>query len=692
MDVLNFLTNAITEDDTYGYTIVDVLRMRSRETPDRIAYTYLRDGEEDEEWITYKELHEKAVSIGKRLKSLSQANDRALLLYPHGLEFIKALFGCFYAGIIAVPAYPPRKNRSLSRIRSIVTDCRPTVALAIEKIYLLSNKNFNDVEELRGLPWLQTDKTGQVVDETQQLPDVKGEDIAILQYTSGSTGTPKGVMVTHTNIMRNSEFMRQSFDLDPKSVSVCWLPSFHDMGLIEGVIQPLYTGLRSILIPPVSFLQKPVRWMQAITRYGGTHAGGPNFGYDLCVEKITEAEKKTLDLSSLRTLYNGAEPIRKVTQESFTHYFRDTGFKPQAFYPCYGMAETTLIISGVNVSDKPTYLPVIIEELEKNKVVVTNTDVPEINYQVGVGHAWIDTDIRIVDPETGTSCSDGRVGEIWVSGSIVTKGYWGNAHETKKTFHGYISGTGEGPYLRTGDLGFFYNGELFISGRLKDLIIIRGRNIYPQDIEFIVEASHEALRPNCSAAFSVDIDGVEKLVIAAELERVFVRDPDTEGICDSIREQVFEEFELEVFAVALLRTASIPKTSSGKIQRRACRNGFIMGELNEVGRSVLDDEPVTAGAREKVPVSILSIQSWLMAWISNRLKIGISKIHPGRPIVAYGMNSLKAVQLRNDFLENFGVDFPPYLFYNKMTIEDAAQKAWELVMEKNEDREGSSQR
>lgn len=691
MDVLNFLTNAITEDDTYGYTIVDVLRMRSRETPDKTAYTFLKDGDTHGETITYKELHDAAASVADYLKSVSRPNERALMLFPPGLDFIKSLFACFYAGIIAVPAYPPRKNRSLSRIRSVVTDCKASLVLATEKIHTASIKNFHDVAGLKELSWVQTNKI-EVSGEEPEFVVPEGKDIALLQYTSGSTGTPKGVMVTHTNIMRNSEYIRNSFELSRESVSVCWLPSFHDMGLVDGVIQPVFTGFHGVLIPPVSFLQKPVRWMQAITRYGGTHAGGPNFGYDLCVEKITEAEKKTLDLSSLRTLYNGAEPIRKVTQESFTHYFRDTGFKPQAFYPCYGMAETTLIISGVNASDKPTYLPVIIEELEKNKVVVTNTDVPEINYQVGVGHAWIDTDIRIVDPETGTSCSDGRVGEIWVSGSIVTKGYWGNAHETKKTFHGYISGTGEGPYLRTGDLGFFYNGELFISGRLKDLIIIRGRNIYPQDIEFIVEASHEALRPNCSAAFSVDIDGVEKLVIAAELERVFVRDPDTEGICDSIREQVFEEFELEVFAVALLRTASIPKTSSGKIQRRACRNGFIMGELNEVGRSVLDDEPVTAGAREKVPVSILSIQSWLMAWISNRLKIGISKIHPGRPIVAYGMNSLKAVQLRNDFLENFGVDFPPYLFYNKMTIEDAAQKAWELVMEKNEDWEGSSQR
>ncbi|MDZ7743384.1 MAG: AMP-binding protein [Bacteroidota bacterium] len=674
MDLLNFLNDKIQEEDTLHYSITDVLKMRAEKEADKTAYIFLRDGEDDEEIITYRELYEAATSIARSISLKSKEGERALMLYPPGLEFVKALFGCFFAGIIAVPAYPPRKNRSLNRIKSIVIDSQSSLILTTNQIYEASLKNFTDVDELKNMDWCITEELLMHNDEPASLKPVSNESIALLQYTSGSTGQPKGVMVSHKNIMRNSEYIRQSFELSRNSVSVSWLPSFHDMGLIDGVLQPVFTGFKGVLLPPVSFLQKPSRWLRAITKYRGTHCGGPNFAFDLCVEKAEEEELDEIDLSSMRTLYNGAEPLRKSTLLSFTEKFSKAGFSRQGFYPCYGMAETTLIISGGYVNEKPKYLSLLKDALENNKVLLADIDSPESNDHVGVGHPWIDTKIRIVNPDTLLECAGDEVGEVWVAGSIVTKGYWSKPQETEDAFHAYIKETGEGPFLRTGDLGFFHDGELYISGRLKDLIIIRGRNIYPQDLELTAENCHPALRFNCSAAFSVSEDSQEKLYIAAELERTYMRNPNLNEIADSIRQAIFDEFELDLEGIILLRTASIPKTSSGKIQRKATRKAYLEGNLNIVGESCLKSD--SSGNDKESEISLTSIQSWLIAWLSINLKIGIEKINPQRPIVAYGLNSIKAVVLRNDFLKNYGVDFPPYLFFEKMSIEETAGKRW----------------
>ncbi len=678
MDLLNFLHDKITTEDTQHYSITDVLKMRAENEANKTAYVFLRDGEDDEELITYAELYEAAISIASSIKSKCKEGERALMLYPPGLEFVKALFACFYAGIIAVPAYPPRKNRSLNRIKSIVVDSQSSLILTTHQIHEASQKNFADVEELKEMDWYITEDLLRQHDGKARLTPSGNESIALLQYTSGSTGQPKGVMVTHRNIMRNSEYIRQSFELSRKSVSVSWLPSFHDMGLIDGVLQPVFTGFKGVLLPPVSFLQKPSRWLHAITKYSGTHCGGPNFAFDLCVEKTEEEELGQIDLSSMRTLYNGAEPLRKSTLMSFTEKFSSAGFRTEGFYPCYGMAETTLIISGGYVKEEPSYLSLSKEALENNKVVLAGVGSQESSDHVGVGHPWIDTVIRIVNPETRLECARDEVGEVWVAGSIVTKGYWSKPQETEETFNAYIKETGEGPFLRTGDLGFFHDGELYISGRLKDLIIIRGRNIYPQDLELTAENCHPALRFNCSAAFSVSKDGQEKLFIAAEMERTYMRNPNISEIADSIRQAIFEEFELDLEGIILLRTASIPKTSSGKIQRKATRKAYLEGNLNIVGESILES---AGGGENESEVNLTSMQSWLIAWLSINLKIGIEKINPQRPIVAYGLNSIKAVMLRNDFLKAYGVDFPPYLFFEKMSIEETAGKALELIKE-----------
>ncbi|MCK4677875.1 MAG: AMP-binding protein [Bacteroidales bacterium] len=679
MSLQHFLNNCMTEKDTYTYTLVDILKFRASATPDQRAYTYLTDGENQEEHITYRELDRQAKVVAANLQEMQAKGERALMLYPPSLAFIISLWGCFYAGVIAVPAYPPRKNRSLLRIRSIVADSGAKIILSTQQIYENVRKNFADDKDLERMKWLETDLlTDSSGLKFESLP-ISPEEIALLQYTSGSTGLPKGVMVSHLNIMRNSECLRHSFELSTSSVSVSWLPTFHDMGLILGAIQPVYTGFPGVLLPPVSFLQKPVRWLRAITKYKGTIGGGPNFGYDLCVDKISEEERASLDLSSMKSLYNGAEPIRQATLERFISTFKPYGFKPQAFYPCYGMSETTLIISGVRVEDKPYCLAVNTEGLEGNMIIEASTGDAKSYSLVSIGRTWLDTRVKIVNPETLRECRDDEVGEIWVSGSSVAKGYYNNRPETKRSFHAFTKGPVDGPYLRTGDLGFFYNEQLFISGRLKDIIIIYGRNYYPQDIEFIIEDNVQELRPNCSAAFPCDINNEERLVIVAEVERTCLRGLGVEKVCDAIRTVVSEELELQVYAIQLLRTASIPKTSSGKIQRRACKQGFLDGSLNVVGTSVFDHKDQVMIEHDSF--SHASVQAWLMSWISTKFNIAIEIIDPEKPVTAYGLNSMKAIELQQHFLDTFGVDFPPYLFFEKISISGLAEKAWGLIDE-----------
>lgn len=681
MGLENFLHGTITEQDTYTFTLCDILAFRAKETPDKAAFIFLIDGEIEEEIITYNDLYDLALRIAGTMSVRGiHSGERALMLFPPGLAFVKTLFACFYAGVFAVPAYPPRKNRSLNRIISIVNDCNPGICLTVNEIRDAFEKNFRDVDELRNLEWITTDAGSEKIAVTDNSIRVSPDDLALLQYTSGSTASPKGVMVSHRNLMRNMEFLRQAFELDAETKAVHWLPVFHDMGLIFGVLEAVYSGYTGILMPPVSFIQKPIRWLRAIAHYGAVLGGAPNFAYDLCVSKTTDEECDGLDLSTLRTLYNGAEPVRKETLDRFTAKFSAYGFQSENFYPTYGMAEATLILAGGKVRENPTYIYVDKEALKMNRIEIVDQMDEKACCQVSVGRPWIDTTEIIVDPETFQRCSEGIIGEIWVSGSIVALGYWNNIKATAESFHAYTKDTGEGPFLRTGDLGFYYRSELYVTGRIKDLIIIFGRNYYPQDIEYLVESSHPAIRPGASAAFSVEADGEEKLVIIAEVERTAIRDLDVTAVCDAIRQCIAEELELEVYAIQLLRTASILKTSSGKIQRMACKQGFLDKILDVVGESVLGEVSPVEEAPEGLD-DLVSLQVWLLAWIHTTLNIPIERIDPGKPISVYGLNSMKAVLLQHDFLQKYGINFPPYLFFEKITIRDLAEKAYRLVKE-----------
>ncbi|MBE9037509.1 fatty acyl-AMP ligase [aff. Roholtiella sp. LEGE 12411] len=561
-------------------TLTALLRHRAIYQPDQIAFIFLQDEETESAHLTYAELDQQAQAIAVQLQSIKASGERALLLYPPGLDYIAAFFGCLYANVVAVPAYPPRRNQKMSRLMAIVRDAQATVALTTTAVLSNLKDRFPETPELGSLRWLATDNTSQQTLNWQE-PKVSSDTLAFLQYTSGSTGIPKGVMVTHGNLLHNSELIHNSFEHTSKSWGLIWLPPYHDMGLIGGVLQPLYAGFPVTFMSPAAFLQKPIRWLNAITRYKATTSGGPNFAYELCVQKITPEQRENLDLSSWEVAFNGAEPIRPDTLDRFAATFEPCGFRREAFYPCYGMAETTLIVTGGLKKAAPVVCSLKKGDIEQNRVVVATPEKEEVRQIVGCGQE-LSNQVLIVDPESLTRCASDQVGEIWVSGLSVAQGYWNRPVETQKAFHAFLADTGEGPFLRTGDLGFLQNGELFITGRIKDVIIIRGRNHYPHDIELTVEQSNPVLKPSSGAVFTVEVEGKERLVIVQEVERNYLRKLDVNKVVGDIRQAVATEHEQQVYAAVLVKTGSIPKTSSGKIQRHACRAAFLTGSLDVV--------------------------------------------------------------------------------------------------------------
>ncbi|HEY6248576.1 MAG TPA: fatty acyl-AMP ligase, partial [Candidatus Angelobacter sp.] len=521
-------------------TFIDVLRHHAENRPSKMAITFLNNGETEKASVNFADLDRRARAIASLLQKEAKPGQRALLLLPSGLEFIASFLGCLYAGVIAVPAFPfssGPSRRGESWFRAIASDAQPCVAFAPSEMITKLPQAGNE-PLVSAFRWISPELVDLSLANQWHEPALGEATIAFLQYTSGSTSSPKGVMVSHGNLLHNMKVIQTVCRTSENSTVVTWLPLFHDMGLIGTVLQPLYLGAPCVLMSPTAFLEKPLRWLQAISKYRAHSSSAPNFAYELCARKILAAEKAELDLSTWGVAVNGAEPVRPESMERFISAFAECGFRAEAFHPSYGLAESTLMVTGGGPARAPKFMRVSAQALERNRAREASAE-EVARVLVGCGIELPGQQIRIVDPDTSAECAEGRVGEIWVNSPSVSQGYWNRAEETDATFHGQLLSSNETRFLRTGDLGFFAGQELFITGRLKDLIILHGRNLYPQDIELTVQQCNPGLRPGSGAAFAVEVNGQEALVVINEVERRL--EESAEKLVPAIRKAVLLE-------------------------------------------------------------------------------------------------------------------------------------------------------
>ena len=667
-------------------TLIDILSIRAKESKDKVAFSFLSNGEGDTDDVTYGQLLENTTANAYAVMRKIPAGSRALLIYPSGIDFIEAFLGCLMAGVIAVPAYPPAGKRKLKRLESIIEDCEASIILSNESVHSKSFSWFADNERLKDLDWLLTDELRPDDHPDITLPRVSLSDTAFLQYTSGSTGSPKGVMVSHGNIMANSELIKTTYGNNEHSVVVGWLPLYHDMGLIGNMLQPLYVGFPLVLMPPTSFIQKPKRWLEAISRYKATTSGGPNFAYDLCLTSIPDEDIDKLDLSSWNVAFNGAEPIKSETLEKFTRRFSKCGFKATSFLPCYGLAESTLMVTCANRHENSRTLDLDTNLFRQNQIEVSagnGSNHGSIKSIVSTGSSSLNTEILIVDPDKRNVLAKGQIGEVWVRGDSVAAGYWNREKLTDEVFNAYTIGSssneenGTGPYLRTGDLGFLHDGELYIAGRLKEMFIVNGANYYPQDIERTAQEADSDLQQNSGAAFTVEDGKTGGLVIMQEIKRTSLRtfDPDTSS--KRILSAVLGEHDLSVSHIVFVSPGRIPKTSSGKIQRRQCKRAYEDGTTEGVvhewkpahhSSSVKHDvQSIDDGSLTKK--SAPSLSKWIRNALSQALEIEPDAIGMDTSFAELGLSSVQGIQLSHQLGEYLQQEVPPTLIYDHPTIE-----------------------
>lgn len=543
-------------------TISDVLRLRAEMTPHQRVFLFLEGGEREGASYSFAELDRKARAIGSRLAALGARHKRVLLPHPPGLDFVASFFGCLYAGAVAVPSCSSLLSpRQYDRLRFIVDDAEVKFILAASAQSLTAfRESLTDKKSALHLSLLAADEVRETEGAAWSPAPCRPDDVAYIQYTSGSTSSPKGVVISHRNLISNQTMIQSAFGTGGDSVVVSWLPHFHDMGLVGVVQHAVYAGMSVVLMAPLDFIRRPVQWLRAISKYRASISGAPNFAYDLCVDRLKDEAVAELDLSCWKLAFNGSEPVKAGTMERFAEKFGKAGFRKKNFYPCYGLAEATLFVAS-RARSKPLLL-------RRRRQVVS------------CGQGWGSERLMIVDPKTHRRCSDGIEGEIWIAGPHVANGYWRRPDETREIFEAHLSDTGAGPFLRTGDLGYLLDGELYITGRLKELIILHGKNHYPQDIEATVSSSHPLLRRNCGAAFSIDVTGREELVVFQEVQRQTPVERVFEIKC-AIRQALAENRAVKPYSVILFKPNTIPKTSSGKIMRSACRAGFLRNSFAE---------------------------------------------------------------------------------------------------------------
>lgn len=649
-------------------TLVDITAWRAREQPNDPAYIFLSDGEQLEQRLSYAEFDRRVRRLASALGARGLRGQRVLLVMNPGLDYNTAIFACMYAGAVAVPIYPPdpfRAHRMLPRLQAVVRDAEAALVLCQEEILEWAGAM---IESTCGTTTLAIERAsaGGTLDWEPPMPDPDG--VALLQYTSGSTGSPKGVVLTHRNLMHNLASLHR---LDkPGAVIVSWLPPYHDMGLIGCVLAPIHSGRLGVLMSPLAFVQRPVRWLSAISRYRASTSAAPNFGYDLCLRKIRPAECEGLDLSCWCVAVNGAEPVQAETLERFTERFGPYGFRRETFCPAFGMAESTLLVASGYRGDGPLVVGLSAQSLEQGRVEEVDPSDAGARRLVGCGQPVPQGEVAIVDPQTCVPAPAEAVGEVWVRSPSVARGYWNRPEETEQLFHARLAGHTSGDYLRTGDLGFICRGQLFVAGRVKELIILGGRNYYPHDVERTAQRAHPALKPDGGAAFSIECDGAERLVVVQELLRP--KSHDLQAILRDIRRELTEEYEWPPYAVVLIPAGSLPKTSSGKTRRTACREMFLRGELPAAAewRAESGPDAESASGSAADPLQTPMEHKLASLWCDV---LGIEPKGRSDDFFSFGGQSLRASQLAVRLRDEFGVDFPLTVLFERPTIGQQAR-------------------
>jgi len=665
-------------------TIDAVFRQRAAQHPDRVAAEFLHDGD-GRTVYTYGRLDACARAAAVSLQRRGIRGGRALLLYDHARDFLPAILGCLYAGVTAVPLPPPRNRRSLPRVAAVVANAQASVVLTSPGMLDQSGDAAQQHPQLAGVPWAATGVLPVEFADDWSGPVSRQQDLAFLQYTSGSTGDPKGAAISHGNVLHNSACISRRFGHDERTRIMLWLPFHHDMGLIGGLLHPLLIGATLQRLPLATMVRQPSRWLQAISTFRATTSGAPNFAYELCLERVTDAQCAELDLSSWQVAFNGAEPVRAETLDRFAERFKCCGFHRDAFYPCYGMAETTLLLSGGNCRRGPTIRAFDEAALNDHRAIPA-ADAAAARRLVGCGQVIDDHQLAIVDLAARRILPPGAVGEIWTSGPSTAQGYWNRPDVTAQTFGDPPPDTPaemrDRRWLRTGDLGFIDDGELFVTGRLKDVIIVRGKNHYPQDVEATVESAHEAFQIGGAAAFSVDDGRHESTVVAVELNRRRWRNPPVRKIIAAVRAAVSEQHQLEIATVVLLRPATLPKTSSGKVQRRKCRQMFLDQTLAEIHQETTMTMPttdpscgLTAAVLQQTPADRRSsaIVAHLKRTLAEMLRCDAGALDSQQSIRDIALDSMQLLQLKLQIDDLLGREFDLEKFLTMPTIGQLAR-------------------
>ncbi len=545
-----------------GQTIVDVMSTQVETHSDHVAFRFFSKDISNPVTLKYADLWIEAAALAQRLRASGLEGKRILLNIADSAYFVISFFACLMAAAIAVPVPPASRKRLADRLQSLVTDVRATAMIGDSDAAIAFSGGYTEMEffDCRRLIF---DRDNVAVAALWCRPNIHGETLAFLQYTSGSTDNPKGVMVSHCNLMANCAAIQAGMEMSAESKVLSALPLFHDMGLVGGVIEAVYVGGEANLLSPVKFVQNPEYWLRLISQLQITISGGPNFMFDLAAREIAPEQMELVDLSSWQIAFCGAEPVRAAVVKQFIERFAPYGFKATSFYPCYGLAEATLFVTGIRAGTLPRY-----------------DDGHGYAPIISCGYPRCETQVEIVDPLTGLKIEDHKEGEIWVRGDSIAQGYWGRPDLSREVFCASITGPAEGPFLRTGDLGFRSEGELFITGRLKDVIIVRGKKYAPQDIEQEVEGCHEAIMVGGCAVFAMEQEGSDAVIIVVELHRSWLGKKQKQStVLQAVRAAVFNSFQLGVKDVVCVYPYAIPRTSSGKLKRSQCRADYLAGCL-----------------------------------------------------------------------------------------------------------------